>query len=101
VTYYILHEGHVQAAPSLLEWSNWFFVSPSDRVVGRTHVQDVVVVTEFLGVSTDWAGTGLPPLFKTTVYGAAGPRYDSPRYFTLAAAQEGHKYIVEAERLRA
>lgn len=88
--YYIL-DGHNPVKVDVVEWSQWF--STADRTVARLTVDDISVLTVFLGL--DHSLDSRPPgLFETVVFGGKHDGF-MERYATWEEAEQGHKKIVE------
>lgn len=61
--------------------------------VGLTEVGDAEVITSWLGLDHNW-GSGAPLIFESMIFGGHRSQ-DLDRYSTLAAAEAGHRSMVD------
>ena len=85
----------ITAAPDVMVWARWFETAGESRIVAKTQLpNDVRVSTVFLGLDHRFSLVGPPILFETMVFGGKFDG-DMERYATWAAAEKGHKRMVE------
>jgi hypothetical protein len=81
---------------SLREWGRW--IGENDRLVAWTGNPDKHVSTVFLGLDHRYFGDGPPLVFESMAFIRDGDRrkdIDQDRYGSWAAAEAGHKRMVE------
>ena len=85
----------ITPATDVLVWARWFETAGESRIVAKTNLpNDVRVSTVFLGLDHRFSLVGPPILFETMVFGGKFDG-DMERYTTWAAAEKGHKRMVE------
>lgn len=112
---YILDdEGNPVVCEDVFEWARWVEAHPDWKVVARTLLeeQQVEVSTVFLALDHDFTFRGAPVLWETMVFHdrlesrdffgrtvTARPSTDHQwRYRSRAAAEAGHRAVVQAIR---
>ena len=89
---YILDGHKAVPEPDLIKWAVW--IEHNNRRVARTELEDGAwVSTVFLGVDYDLAGTGVPVLFETMIFGGPDNEYQE-RCGTWAEAVNMHRRAV-------
>ncbi len=90
-------DGGVEPCTDVMRWSMMF--GGSDRTIGKTAVQDVLVSTVFLGIASEHDQQGRPLVYESMAFDSEGEGAGSCRYATRAEAIAGHRAIVsELER---
>jgi hypothetical protein len=85
---YILKDKVPVPAFDLWEWAT-FMESPSNMIVEKTMIEEIMVSTVFLGLDHNYWG-GPPILFETMIFGGKHDQYQR-RYCTYDEAEAGHK----------
>ena len=92
---YILENQVPVLTDNLLQWGRWM-EDPNNKRVALTEIDDLRVLTVFLGVNNQF-NEGQPFLFETLVFKGEQLdwEYDGVRYRTWEEAKAGHDAIVE------
>lgn len=64
---YILKDKIAYPCPDLEQWTNWMGENPSDRIVAKTRIGELMISTVFLGFDHNFLG-GEPMLFETMIF---------------------------------